>query len=325
MPRTPRLFIAGKVYEICFRTEEGLPLVCSEYMTVILRGILAAAFSRYQVELGSFLVMGNHIHMHVRVLDPEQLDDLVCYIKRESSHAINNLLGRQRHTVWAEGYDAVLVLDAEKMIERLAYVFLNVARANLETSIEAYPGLSSWKSLTGETTTLVGRRIPREAIPELRSASPGLSKQQELADALLEEALPEQEVRIDTLAFVTGFNDSRYSDPEKVRAEIIQRVKKQEQVLAETRERPVIGAMVLRLSSIRAKHAPKKFGKKMWCFGSTKEIRLLYIDWFKEQLKELYNLKKLFSVSEYLKILPPGFFTPGGLLRANVFPAAVPI
>ena len=171
MSRTPRLFVSGLIYEICFRTEEGLPLVCTPYMRAILEGILVSAFSMYQVKLLSFIVMGNHIHMHVQVQDPDHLDDLVCYIKRESAHAINNLLGRRRHTVWVEGYDCVLILDAEKMIDRLAYVFLNVARANLENSIEAYPGLSSWEIMTGRTPFLKGRRIPRETITALPGAA----------------------------------------------------------------------------------------------------------------------------------------------------------
>src|SRR5258707_941237 len=116
MARTPRLFIRQRIYEICFRTEEGLPLVCTPYMEVILRGILSEAFSRYEATLLSFLVMGNHLHMHVQADNPEHVDDVICYIKRESAHAINNFLGRARPTVWQEGYDAVLILDAEKMI-----------------------------------------------------------------------------------------------------------------------------------------------------------------------------------------------------------------
>ena len=324
MPRTPRVFITGKVYEICFRTEEGLPLVCTPYMEVILRGILAQAFSSYEITCLSLIVMGNHVHMHVLVHNPEHVDDMVCYIKRESSHAINNLLGRRRHTVWQESYDAAPILDVNKMIERLGYVFLNPARAELEVSIEAYPGLNSWKSLTESKTVFKGRRIPREVIQAIPESPMSFSEQRAFADALLEEALPEQEIEIDPLSFLDAFPEGKNLSREKVRQMIISRVKDEEARLAREREKPVLGAHALRLASIRATHAPTKFGKKMWCLGSTREIRMPFINWLKEQFAERLKLKAELPLATYLQNLPAGFFAPGGYLRANLNPAFVP-
>ncbi len=325
MPRTPRLFISGKIYEICFRTEEGLPLVCTPYMDAILKGILVTAFSNYKVDLVSFIVMGNHLHMHIRVVNPEHVDDLVCYIKRESAHAINNLLGRKRRTVWLEGYDAVIVLDFEKMVERFAYVFLNATRANLETTIDLYPGLNSWSSICSDVDTLRGRRIPREKIPALPSSAMSLDDQQQLTEALLRESLPEQQIQIKPFAVIEAFHEAKHLTPDAVRDKIIRRVREQEQRLNRSRQGNVLGAHALRLASMCAAHVSKKFGRKMWCFGSTQEIRRGYIDWFKERIAETVELKKLLSRTEYIRNLPSGFFAPGGCLHANMLPAAVPI
>lgn len=179
--------------------------MCTPYMEVILKGIIVTAFSKYNIELLAVVVMGNHMHLLVRVINPEDFDDVVCYIKRESSHAINNLLGRRRHTVWQEGYSSPLILDAEKMIERLIYFFTNPAKANLESTIDLYPGLTSWESLLKDGYVLKGRRIPREVIPALPERPLSLRDQQHFANQLLEEALPEQQIRIDPLSFLNDF------------------------------------------------------------------------------------------------------------------------
>lgn len=325
MPRNPRLFISGKVYEISFRTEEGLPLVCTPYMKVILEGIIARAFSAYDCKLLSIVVMGNHMHLHLLVHNPEHVDDLVGYLKRESAHAINNLLSRRRRTIWLAGYDAVLILDAEKMIDRLCYVFLNPSRAGLETSVSLYPGINSWRSLLKDGYTLTGRRIPRDGIPPLPSGTMSFKAQEEFADSLLENALGEDCVQIDPLAFLGAFPGAAHLDREEIRARIIRRVTEGEAKLTRERSAPVIGAHALRLQSMRKPHEPEKFGKKMWVFGTTKEIRKGAIEWLKAQFSLRKELKEMLSLSEFLRNLPSGFFAPGGFLRANLNPALVPI
>ena len=81
----------------------------------------------------------------------------------------------------------------------------------------------------------------------------------------------------------------------------------------------------LRSQLIDKPYSPKKFGKKMWVLGSSKEIRMPIINWIKELLAERLALKLSLSKNEFLKVLPPGFFAPGGFLRANLNPALVPI
>ena len=57
MPNNRKAYVHGGVYEICFRTEEGLPLVAKPYLKVILESILARAQERYQVEVNHFDVI----------------------------------------------------------------------------------------------------------------------------------------------------------------------------------------------------------------------------------------------------------------------------
>ena len=112
---------------------------------------------------------------------------------------------------------------------------------------------------------------------------------------------------------------------ENVRARIIKGVRDKEAELAEARTFPVLGALALRKQSMRMAYEPKKFGKKMWVLGSSKEIRIPVINWFKEQFEKRLALKRALGPIEFFKHLPPGFFTPGGFLRANLNPHFVPI
>ena len=119
MPRNPKMFIHGEFYELCFRTEQGLPLLCADYMQRILLGYLAAAQTMYPVTIVCLVFMGNHVHMGIVVQDPADVPKFCEYFKRESADAINRLQGRVGVTIWKEGYDSPVILDAETAINRI--------------------------------------------------------------------------------------------------------------------------------------------------------------------------------------------------------------
>lgn len=144
MPRNRKLLIHGKIYEICFRTEEGLPFAPTPYIKAIWESILARAQSLYRVRIVAGILMSNHPHLLIRVEDPEDVPKFVAYVKKETAHALNRLLGVEQHTVWQEGYDSPLLGDAAKVVERLVYCYTNPQKANLEDTIERYPGWSTW-------------------------------------------------------------------------------------------------------------------------------------------------------------------------------------
>lgn len=324
MAHRPKLFVSGDVHEITFRTEEGLPLVPTPYMKVILYGITAQAFALYQARLAAKQVMSNHMHLLIKVVNPEHVDDVVAYIKRESAHAINNLLGRRRHTVWQEGYDCPKIADLDTYVRRIVYYYTNPAAEDLTSSIDDYPNLNTWGSILKDDFVLKGRRIPREVIPALPKRTLSFNEQERLAAQLLEHALPEVAIPVEPFEIAATFDDTIGTDRERLRRRIIREVRAREAELNAKRRGPVVGAHALRLQSIRTPHTPKKFGKKMWVLGASKEIRLPIINWLKEQYALRRELKRLHGPIEFFKYLPPGFFLPGGRIRANLNPAFAP-
>ena len=143
MPNLKRCIIHNTLVEVCFRTEEGLPFVATPYIKAIMQSIIATAQTMYPTTICHFVLMANHMHLILVVQDPEDFVAFIGYIKRESAHAINRLLGRKKRTVWCDRYDDPKILDPDKAMQRIVYLYSNPQKANLVSTIDEYPNLSS--------------------------------------------------------------------------------------------------------------------------------------------------------------------------------------
>ena len=165
MARLRKVFVRHKSYFITFRTEQGLPFPATRLMNRILEGITCKAKSMYDIEVVAFTFMSNHFHLIITVTCPEAVDDFIQYIKRESAHAVNRLVGRRKRTIWCAGYDSPIILDQEKLVDRIAYIYTNAQESDLEDTAEEYPGLSSWHMFLSNQYELKRRRLSRSALP----------------------------------------------------------------------------------------------------------------------------------------------------------------
>ena len=62
------------------RIEEGLPLVCSYNMNLIIEGILAKASNDYEIEVNHSIFMANHFHIIVTVINPDDVKEFFRYV-----------------------------------------------------------------------------------------------------------------------------------------------------------------------------------------------------------------------------------------------------
>ncbi len=320
MPRNRKLFIRQKTYFITFRTEEGLPLPPTPVINQILKSVICKAQSQYPVKVSAFSFMANHVHLLITVIDPELVHDFIQYLKRESAHAINRLLGRRKRTIWCCGYDSPIVLDPEKAIEQIAYIYTNPQESNLVDTIEDYPGLSSWGMFITGNHTLKAKRIRRSSIGQLQSGAITLYEYNRIAVDLHRRALEENTFILTPYAWLNSF-DTDLSEQE-AREQIIARVREKEKEFREARKTPVVGAFKLRTQEMTRAHTPKKYGKRMICLSSYKELRIEYIGFFRSLCSDAYDVyqqvkERICNIFE----LPPGMFAPGGMLYANVWEA----
>lgn len=325
MPRNRRCFIHNTLIEICFRTEAGLPLVATRYMKLLIEGIFARAAAVYPVTICGMVVMGNHIHLLVVVDTPEHVPLFVAYVKREIAHIVNRLKGNVGQTVWQDGYDAVIILDPEKAIERFVYIYTNPQKANLVRTIEEYPNICSWNDFLLGGTEVQCKRIARDKIPRLSKQSLSLKAQEKLFDGLNEAASGEVMLYIQPDAWMSCFPELQTANPEHFKNEIIHKVRKEERRLMQERKYPVMGAIALQLENIHKSFSPKKRSRRMLCMSTLIERRKTFIGWCRQLFSEGALIFQKWKTGDYTLLLPPGLFAPGGFLLANLLPAIVVI
>jgi hypothetical protein len=263
------------------------------------------------------MVMGNHIHIIIVVEDPERVPVFYGYLKRELASAINHLLGRRKHTVWAEGTDSPTILDPAKAIERIVYCYTNPQCANLVTSIEEYPQFSTWEMFQAGGGESSARRITRDSIPALPRRALTIEQQQALARELEENAGEEFTLRIEPDAWMECFAELEGTDPEQINGEIVRRVRAEERRLVMSRVSPAIGARALAAEDIRKPHSPKKHGKRMICLSSLRELRIRFIEMYKSKSDQARLAIRAWKYENCRAGPPPGFFLPSGFLHGN--------
>ena len=323
MPKNRKLFIHGDVHFITTRVVEGLPIVSSSFMKIILESIIARAQQLYDIKLGDFLFMSNHLHLLITVTNPCHVDAFMGYLKTESAHAINRLMGKRKGSVWEDGYDSPIILDIEKLKDKIVYIYTNPQSANLVETIDQYPNLSSWQAFKTDQSEFKTYRIIRT---QYRRLVKGASDRQKSAYAkeLREDSLGEISYKLDLKAAFNAFsNDDTYDE---FRKEIIDLIKEKEEELKVQRKKDrkqVLGASALKSQSMYKAHTPKKFGKKMICLGSTKEIRKDFIEIFKQLRDECIQAYRKIVAGCRITQLPPGFYMPGRVKYAEALPGSL--
>ena len=317
MARNRKVFIRKKTYFITFRAEVGLPFPATDLINRIIEGILCKAKSLYQIDVVAHKFMANHVHLVITVICPESVDNFVQYIKRESAHAVNRLLGRRKRTVWCEGYDSPLILDIEKALDVIAYLYCNSAEAGISDTIEQYPGLSSWNMFISGNYSIERKRLRRDYIPYIGTNSVSLNLQSKLISDLEKEALEDNIFTLSPYAFLKSFDTD--STEEQIKEEIINRVRTKEEEFRRIRTKSLPSQIKLKTSGINLDYNPQKFGKKMICLSSEKIRRVIYINWYKQLCEKAAHIYKEFKNKLSELFLPPGLFSPGGYLTANLW------
>lgn len=324
MPANRKVYVHNMVYSLTFRTREGLPFGAKDFIMLIMNSIFARAQSKYPFPICQFTLMGNHFHSIPVCNAPENIPNFVEYVKRESAHALNSLLGNKHIALWEDGYECVPLLCPAEVIERLVYHYANPAKANLVDKIEDYPNLNSWQAFKSGGSTAHFPRIPRTAIPTLPGRTLSLPEEHELYLNLLEQGEGSYELKIEPNAWMECFDETRGTDPKIVNDEIERLVRLEEDKYRRERKFPVLGAAQLKYESIRKSHKPKKYGPRMLCYSTNPILRRAYISWYREFVKSAPKMVRGCLSTDWLRDLPPGLFAPGGSTRGSLLKSAVP-
>ena len=321
--RNPRSLVPGGIHFITFRTEEGIPFVPLQFMNMLILSALARAQRLYPVKIICFVVQANHVHLLIRVYDPEQVSSFIGNFKAESAHYLNSLLNRRQRTVWSERFDSPAVLDIDKALELFAYCSLNPVKDGLVSSMADYPGVASYQHLVKGLNYIPAKSIPKNKVPSLRDPTKPQRENKILSKHFSSEKFEDLSIIVSPEELRLAFSASKNSSADDFRARLLETLEKSEAIFISDRAgKTTIGVTKLVSGSLLASHKPPIKGKKSICLSTYKELRKSYISAFKRLKAECRELFEKWRLGYTSIPYPPGMFAPHPPRISNFIPLA---
>ncbi len=283
-------------------------------------GILGRAQRDNKVELCHFVDMNNHSHSMAVSITGENLSKFHMELKKKTTDAVKALLGLASLSLWEERTGVFKIATLEDAIARVVYIYCNPSNAGLCSSVDNYPGLSSWSAFKecepsiDAQVVIYARWYPVAEIPRLpleRSISPR-------QDAALYQELKASENAVDhpvvlkPFKWLETYGVTEPQEIEKIRQRIVNGVRDRERANALARAKsaaPTISAAALKQAPYMKLHKPKRKERKIFLICSDRDLRLRLLESFRHTIwrcRECYQKAKAGIRVEW----PPGTFTP---------------
>jgi REP element-mobilizing transposase RayT len=308
MPNPLKYIEHGALYFVTSRAEIGFPFADMQRFNPLFLAILARAQTLYPVEIVAFILNANHLHLLLIPIDPINFPLFVGYVKQELSHAVNRIKGIRKKTIWCEGYDSPLLLDATNAKHYMSYIYTQAQTAHIVNTVEQYRGPSSWGMFMSGKLEVT---VPRLLRTEYRKGRPRPKN-------------PEEPIEMNTLTLAPYAWIRRLcpgESPDEVKAEVIRRVRsiEEECKLKRLKEkiplRPEISAWS------EQNYAPKKFGKRVICICSDIAQRCAFLEWYQGMVALCRNTFQRWCAGWLSERWPDGFFPP----RQPTLRSAIPV
>ena len=310
----PRKYMRHKsVLSVTLSIEQGLLLLANPLCVQILTTCLGRASYLYKVKVCHFIVNGNHIHMVIVVISPQDACNFIGYFKAEVAHRINILLGWKKRTIWCEGYDSPIVLTPLRALMAITYLYANPAKDNLEQSIDRFPGLSSWKMYRKGELKKKWLHLKRPAYRQLPKDAHSLEGYSREAQRIAVTTKKTHTFELEPDAWLEAFDITSSEEKEYWNKKLVKRVRTLEARAAKKRtveRKSVLGREKLLRQPITFNYQSKRSGKRMWCISEKRSVRIQFIREFKELLRQARQVYLRWHVGDYSVPYPPGLFPP---------------
>ncbi len=303
----------GSVLFCTFCVEEGLLLLANPLCEMIIKSCLARAMTLHPVRLCHILVEATHVHIILVVIDPEDVAGFMRSFKTESAHMINRILGRKKRTLWCEGYDSPIVLTPVRALIAIAYLYSNPAKDNLESSIDRYPGFSSWPLFQAKAFTQRWKRVRRSDFFEIPQGANNLRGYTKIAADILERSKEIQTFELEPNAWMDAFGYRSPEDQSKINDRLVARIRLLERRAEKARvreKRQVMGRERLISQVFNATYRPARRGRRMWCLSEKRSVRVKFIHSFKELMDKAREVREMWKKGDVTVAYPPGLYPP---------------
>jgi hypothetical protein len=267
------------------------------------------------------IVEATHVHLVMVVIDPDHVQSFFRYFKAESAHMINGLLGRNKKTLWCDGYDSPIVLTPLRALIAIAYLYSNPAKDNLETSIDRYPGFSTWEMFQSGQLTRQWKRVRRPQFTPIPRYSHNLRGYTKLAEDILKASREIQTFTLEPNAWMEAFGYNSQEEQQRMNEKLLVRIRFLEARAERNRVREkkrVIGRDRLLSQVFDTTYRPKRSGRRMWCLSEKRRIRVEFIGFFKALMQKARAVREMWKLGDMTVQYPPGLHPPSMPKLANV-------
>jgi REP element-mobilizing transposase RayT len=320
MPRLRRVVPHRSALFVTTSVEEGLMLTANPLIALTLTSCMARALRLWPVRICDFVVEATHIHFLLVVYNPEDLRGFMERFKTESAIALNRLMNRRSRTFWRKGYDSPVLLDVDKAVEKLCYLYTNPAKDNLVNSIDEYPGLTSWQHFVSasspscsEYALIATKLLARRDFTPLPQRKLTSTDYEELAQSL-GEGKPDLSFPLyHSGAWLSCFGITDPEEQEAYRTRIIETVRSMEKAFHQERTEkghPVIGASALTATRPGTAYAPQRKGRRTLCLSFNLSLRSAFIIQVKALVAKGKEVLSLWKKGATACPYPSGLYPP---------------
>jgi REP element-mobilizing transposase RayT len=315
MPRVRRVIPHKSALFVTTSVEEGLVLTANPLVALVLNSCIARATKLWPVRICDFVVEATHIHFLLVVYDPEDLKGFMERFKTESATALNRLMRKERRTLWCKGYDSPVLLDPDKAVEKIVYLYTNPSKDNLVDNIEDFPGLNSWNHFAGgaDKSTSKGKFFVRKDFVNLVKENHGVQDYENLASALAHEKRDIFYNLYGIQEWLSCFGISKLEEIQEYRTRIINEVRSKERLHREERRlksKETIGASQLRATPIGAPYTPRRTGRRSLCLSFSTSLRKAFITEVKSLITIGKEILSLWKKGDLSRQYPQGLYPP---------------
>jgi hypothetical protein len=266
-------------------------------------------------------VEATHIHLVLVVINPDHVEAFFRHFKTDSAHMINGLLGRNKRTLWCKGYDSPIILSPKRALTAIAYLYSNPAKDNLETSIDRYPGFSSWKMFQSGKLTRQWKRLRRPQFKAITRDANNLRGYTKLTEELVAASDEVQTFTLEPNAWMEAFGYNSPEQQREINEQLIGRIRLLEERAEKKRGREkkhVFGRERLLKQIFDTSYRPRRNGRRMWCLSEKRSIRVEFIRFFKALMQRARAVRMRWKMGEMSVPYPPGLYPPSMPKLANV-------
>ena len=313
----------GSVLFCTFSIEEGLLLLSNPLCLTIIKSCLAAAQALYPVTICHLVTEATHVHLILVVDNPDHVASFIRHFKTESAHMLNRILGRRKRTIWCDGYDSPIVLTPLRALVAIAYMYSNPAKDNLESSIDSYPGFTTWEMFRSHSHSHTWKRLRRFHFQSLDPHQHSLSGYTDEAHRLLSQTDEELPFAIHPDAWMTAFGIHDPQRRQQINQRLLNRIRLLEQRAEQKRQkenRSIIGAKKLLAQKLSLSYRRKASGRRMWCLSEKRSVRVAFIRFFRALMNTARSIREKWGTGDTSLRYPPGLYPPSMPKLANVLP-----